>query len=167
MPVNAIKTLRQLVGLTQQQLATRADTAQSAIAAYESGRKSPTFRTLQKAARAAGLELHVSFVPPMTREDRRSLAFHRAVAARLAADPVNTLDRAKRHLRLLSRRHAHAAPLLRQWRCWLDLPVAELARRLLDPGEHARDMRQVSPFAGVLSPRERAEVLREFREHAA
>lgn len=163
--MNVIKTLRQLAGLTQQQLAARAETAQSTIAAYESGRKSPTLRTLEKTARAAGLEMHVSFTPPMTREDRRSLAFHRAVAARLATDPEPTLDRARRHLRMLERSQAHAAPLLKQWRCWLSLPVAELAHRMLDPGEHARDMRQVSPFAGVLSARERAAVLRDFREH--
>jgi len=162
-----MKTLRRVAGLTQQQLATRAQTAQSTIAAYESGRKSPTVRTLEKTARAAGLELHVSFVPPMSREDQRSLAFHRAVAARLEADPEGTRERARRHLRLLGRRHPHAAPLFRQWRCWLDLPLAELIRRMLDPGEHAREMRQVSPFAGVLSGGERAAVLREFRERAA
>jgi len=165
--MNVVKALREQAGLTQQQLAARAQTAQSTIAAYESGRKSPTLRTLERTARAAGLELHVSFAPPMSREDRRSLAFHRAVAARLAADPKRTLDRARRHLRLLSRQHNHAAPLLRQWRCWLDLPQQELIFRILDPGEYARDMRQTSPFAGVLSARERATVLRDFREHAA
>lgn len=162
--MNVIKALRRQSGLTQQELAARAGTAQSTIAAYESGAKSPTLRTVEKTARAVGLEMHVTFVPPMTREDQRSLAFHRAIATRLADDPETTLDRARQQLRLLTDNHAHAAPLLKQWHCWLSLPVAALINRMLDPGEHARDMRQVSPFAGALSARERAAVLHEFRE---
>lgn len=165
--MNVIKALRRQTGLTQQELAVRAGTAQPTIAAYESGAKSPTLRTVEKTARAVGLEMHVTFVAPMTREDRRSLAFHRAVADRLAEDPEPALEAARRHLRLLTRNHEHAAPILSRWRCWLDLPVAELINRMLDPGQDARDMRQVSPFAGVLSARERAAVLRSFREDAA
>jgi DNA-binding XRE family transcriptional regulator len=52
--VNAINVLRHLAGLTQQELAARAGTAQPTIAAYEASRKSPTLRTLEKLARAAG-----------------------------------------------------------------------------------------------------------------
>ena len=111
--------------------------------------------------------MYVTFLPPMTREDRRSMAFHRAIAARLAEDPEPALERARRHLRLLTRGHEHAAPMLDRWRCWLDLPVAELIHSMLDPAQDAREMRQVSPFAGVLSTEERAAVLRDFREDAA
>jgi hypothetical protein len=57
--------------------------------------------------------------------------------------------------------------MLRRWRCWLGLPVAELISRMLDPGLDARDMRQVSPFAGVLTAQERALVLRNFRRESA
>ena len=42
--MNPIRELREALGLTQQQLSTVAGTSQSAIAAYESGRKSPTWR---------------------------------------------------------------------------------------------------------------------------
>jgi transcriptional regulator with XRE-family HTH domain len=165
--VNAIKAMRTQVGLTQHALAARAGTAQSTIAAYESGRKSPTLRTLEKTARAVGLEMHVTFTPLMTREDRRSLAFHRAIADRLREEPERVLDCARRQLRLLARSHPHAARMLRRWRCWLGLPVAELISRMLDPGLDARDMRQVSPFAGVLTAQERALVLRNFRRESA
>src|SRR5690606_30639256 len=131
------RSLRRKAGLTQQELAARAGTAQSTIAAYESGAKSPTVRTVEKTARAVGLEMHVTFVPPMSREDRRSLAFHRAVAARLAEDPEPVLERARRQLRLLTRGHEHAASMLHRWQCWLRLPVAELINRVLDPGQDA------------------------------
>lgn len=165
--MNLIKALRRHTGLTQRELAARAGTAQSTIAAYETGAKSPSIRTVEKTARAVGLEMHVTFVPVMTREDRRSLAFHRAVAARLLEDPEPVLRRARRQLRLLTKGHEHAAPLLRRWNGWLGLPIADLVERMLDPGQQARDMRQVSPFAGVLSARERTAVLRDFRAELA
>jgi transcriptional regulator with XRE-family HTH domain len=44
-------------GLTQQQLATRAGTSQSAIARWESGSVQPSFERLRELIRACGLEL--------------------------------------------------------------------------------------------------------------
>ena len=44
-------------GLTQQQLATRAGTSQSAIARWESGAVQPSFERLRELIRACGLEL--------------------------------------------------------------------------------------------------------------
>ena len=35
-----------------------------------------------------------------------------------------------------------------------------------DPGERGRDLRQVTPFAGVLDPRRRADVYRSFQAAA-
>ncbi|HVS01238.1 MAG TPA: hypothetical protein VMT16_00565, partial [Thermoanaerobaculia bacterium] len=46
------------------------------------------------------------------------------------------------------------------WQQALSLPLADLLALLVDPGEPARAMRQVSPFAGILDPRERWEILR-------
>lgn len=93
----------------------------------------PPFARSRKRRAPWGLELHVTFVPAMTREDRRSLAFHRAIAARLADDPKPALNRARHQLRLLALHHQHAAPLLRRWRGWMGLPVAELIERILYP----------------------------------
>ena len=53
--MKVIKTLRRQTGLAQQEMAARAGTAQPTIAAYESGAKSPTVRTVEKTARAVGL----------------------------------------------------------------------------------------------------------------
>jgi hypothetical protein len=39
----------------------------------------------------------------------------------------------------------------------------EVGRFLVDPGQRARDLRQSSPFAGALRPRERWEILRRLR----
>ena len=163
MHTNPIRQLRRQTGLTQQQLATAAGTSQSAVAAYESGAKSPTLRTLRSLAASLGMEAVVGFVPRMTREDRRSLAFHRAVAELVEHDARTALGRARRNLARLEAAHPHAAHLLQEWRRWLRLPPARLIENLLDPRPHAREMRQVSPFSGMLTAPERARILRRFR----
>ena len=79
--MNIIRQLRLQARVTQQVLAQRAGTSQSAIAAYEVGKKSPTLRTLEKLASAVNLDVETRFVPRLTRVERRSLAYHQAVAA--------------------------------------------------------------------------------------
>ena len=61
-----IAQARDEAGLTQAQLAQAAGTSQSAIAAYESGAKSPSVRTLNKVVRACGLGIAVELVPAST-----------------------------------------------------------------------------------------------------
>lgn len=150
--------------MTQGELAAVSGTSQPAIAAYESGRKSPTLRTLTRIAGALGYELIVGFVPPLTREDRRSLALHRAIADKLEAEPVRVLDKARANLSLMRDRHEHARVLLDEWRVILDRSVEEIVEVLLDPGIHGRELRHLTPFAGVLSRGERARVYAEFRD---
>lgn len=149
--------------MTQGEFAAAAGTSQPAIAAYESGRKSPTLRTLTRIAGALGFDLTVGFVPRLTREDRRSLALHRAIAGKLEADPVTVLDKAHTNLGVMRERHAHARVLLDEWGMILARSVEEIVEVLLDPGIHARELRHVTPFAGVLTPGERAQVYAEFR----
>ena len=57
-----IKSARAHAGLTQAELASRAATSQPAIAAYETGAKSPSVRTLNKLIRACGLSLQGELV---------------------------------------------------------------------------------------------------------
>ena len=124
--------------------------------------KVPNLRALRRLARALGLEARLQFVPATTREDRRSLALHEAIAQRLIEDPVAVTKRARSMLGLMMERHSGAAPLLTQWKAILRCPVSEIAEVLLDPRPRARELRQVTPFAGILSPAERAEVYRRF-----
>ena len=161
--MNPVRKLRLRAGITQQELAVMARTSQSTIAAYESGSKSPTLRTLAKLADSQDLEMVTSYMPRLTREDRRSLAFHRAIAEILRRRPVPVRRRATRNLKKLTGIHPGAKLLFDRWRAWLALPVEELVSRILDPLPPAREMRQVSPFSGVLSPEDRARILRQFR----
>jgi transcriptional regulator with XRE-family HTH domain len=165
--MHPVRQLRAIAGLTQAQLAGASGTSQPTIAAYESGAKSPTVRTLRALAAGVGLEAVVRFVPPLTREDRRSLAVHEAIAGRLLADPDGTVGRARRLLASLRSQHPGARRLLDEWRAVLERPVDEIVEVLRDPGLHARDLRQVTPFAGVLLPAERTQVYRRFRKEEA
>jgi transcriptional regulator with XRE-family HTH domain len=162
--MNAIRLLRDLSDLTQAGLAEAAGTSQPTIAAYEAGRKSPTLRTLRRLAEVAGLEATVVFHRPMTREERRSLHLHRAIARCLERHPRRVLDRARDTLSLMRGRHPEAEQLFREWELLLDRPVPELVPALTDPSPWARELRQVTPFAGVLTAEERTEVYRSFRE---
>jgi len=158
--MNAVRGLRRAAAVTQAKLAEAAGTSQATIAAYESGRKSPTVRTLSRLARSVGLEAIVSFHPPMTREDRRSLFLHRVMAAKLSDQSQQVLALARVNLDVMS--EIGGRRLLNEWRVILERPVDEIVAVMVDPGVHARDLRQVTPFAGVLSARERAQTYAAF-----
>ena len=160
--MNAVRELRRKAGLTQTELARIAGTSQPTIAAYETGRKSPTLQTLSRIARTVGLEAMVSFVPVMTREDRRSLVLHRAIMDRLIKEPQEVLEHARRNLLFMKERNPHAHSLFNEWRSILSWPIDEIIAAVLEPGFHGRDLRKVTPFAGVLSAAERSRVYRDF-----
>ena len=85
--MSEIRRLRKTVGVTQAALADAAGTSQPTIAAYETGRKSPTLGTVKRLAESVGLAMSVNFHPPLTREDRRSHlapSVDRATAGRAA-----------------------------------------------------------------------------------
>jgi transcriptional regulator with XRE-family HTH domain len=69
-------------GLTIRQLACRAGTSHSAVAAYESGAKAPNTSTLDRLVRACGFELESRLRPLSPFEDR----------ARRGRDLVEVLD---------------------------------------------------------------------------
>lgn len=161
--MNLIRLLRSQAGVTQQALATLAKTSQSTIAAYESGVKSPTLETLQRLAFSLGLELVAIYTPRLTREDQRSLSYHRVLARKLQQNPISVIKRAKQTLRKMRKHQPGAKALFDRWCKWLNLSSEELISKILDPGMMARDMRQVTPFAGLLKPQERVRVLNQFR----
>jgi transcriptional regulator with XRE-family HTH domain len=152
-------------GLSQRELAARAGTSGATVAAYEAGTKEPRLSTLRRLMDAAGMRLVTSYLPnpadqrtpDLTREERRSLALHRAIAARLADDPAAVLAKARRNLAVMRRANddGGAEPWFAEWERRLGGSRADLVEALVSPAQHARDLRQVTPFAGVLSDEER------------
>jgi hypothetical protein len=86
--------------------------------------------------------------------ERRSLAFHRAIAAKLRAQPelmaiaFDNLDR-------WSKPGNRSQPYLDTWRTPLGRPREELLAMLEEDTPEMTELRQSSPFAGILEPKER------------
>ena len=97
--------------------------------------------------------------------DRRSLALHEAVAAKLEAEP-QLLDVARANLqRWLSTNPASA--LREWWRLLETTSLPELLVLLRSTGEQAARLRQSSPFAGLLTPHERQTILNDYESRRA
>ena len=60
---SALVAARSRAGLTQEELAEKMDTSQSAIARMESGRTIPSGSTLKRFAKATGTRLRITFEP--------------------------------------------------------------------------------------------------------
>jgi hypothetical protein len=95
--------------------------------------------------------------------EERSLAFHRRVAEKLASDPA-ILARARARVDEWLQAGSVASVYATEWARLLAASPSVLSALLEDPSEHARALRQVTPFAGALSPRERWRIWREVAE---
>jgi transcriptional regulator with XRE-family HTH domain len=162
-----VRTLRSESRLSQRELAARAETSGPTVAAYESGNKEPRLSTLERLAETAGLRLEIRLVPAdrgarrRARREARSRALAAAVATlvdqdfetarELALDNVTRMESVTGSNR--SRRY------LAEWRRLLDDGPGAVRRALLDRSEHGHDMRQMTPFAGLMTDRERDLVL--------
>ena len=97
------------------------------------------------------------------RNDRRSVLLHRAIAQKLLTSPKMVLAKARGHITVMAQnpRTRRYADL---WFRLLDLPIPALAERLTEFSEEMAALRQCTPFAGVLTPQERWQIYRKFRE---
>lgn len=94
------------------------------------------------------------------RAERRSLAYHRALAQRLDRPMIDDAL----HLLWQWRDQGKVDPrYAEQWEDVLDKPLAEVRRILSEESASARDLRQNSPFAGMLSEPERRKILAAVR----
>lgn len=103
-----------------------------------------------------------------SRDQRRSMWLNMAVAGKLVRHPEPTLARARENLTALRAQHprGQAARWLAEWNQLLDGPTERVLEVLTSTTQYARELRQNSPFAGVLTPQEREEVLTAFTEHS-
>jgi hypothetical protein len=101
-------------------------------------------------------------------QDQVSLELARRVAAELQKHP-EWVELARANLDRWSRQNHDATALLRcyaEWRQLLSRPLEEIAAILSSDTCEAQRLRQNSPFAGVLSPREVWEIKSFVRRHA-
>ena len=102
--------------------------------------------------------------------DEFALAYHRAVADRLRAEPEAVLEHARRNLDRWEEGGAFGLgdlASLEEWRRILDEEdVNRLIEVITDTSDEGQRLRSSSPFVGVLSPEERLEILAACEQRA-
>ena len=161
--VNPIRYIRAVAGLSQRELADSAKTSQPTLAAYETGAKSPTWRTVERIASSVGLACYPSVEVLMTRDQTRSLTLHAAIAQQLQKHGVEAIEIARGNVSRMRTLNPHASRLLNEWEWILEQTIDQIIAKMLDPSAHGRDLRQVTPFAGLLTPAQRANVYSSFQ----
>ena len=128
------------------------------------------FRTIGTHRRIARLDLERFAGGPSQRMPRgnlrqrfRSLWLHRAIAGRLAADPDGVLEVARANLERARALHPRSGPWIDAWAAIIDDPE-QVMERLTAPDPGSDEMRQNTPFAGVLDEEERARILAAFSD---
>ena len=102
--------------------------------------------------------------------DEFMLAYHRAVADRLRAEPKAVLENAHRNLDCWTEGDTFGVgeqASLKEWRRILDeADVERLVVIVTDASDEGQCLRSSSPFVGVLSPEERLEILAACEQRA-
>jgi len=100
---------------------------------------------------------------PLTDDQLRSLWLHRAAAGLIARDPVGTLAQARAKTEQLLAGEPDGARWLRQWLDLIDRGPEAVMRAMTSIDPLARELRQNSPFVGLLPDDERRAILEAFR----
>ena len=159
--MSLLRQLRTSHRLTQAALADLMSVTQPAIAAYESGRRSPNLDAVEDLGLRLGRRLIVvpaEVVPSHDRSERFSRLLHQRVAEHLLMDPEGV----RGHGLVWLERHADSAPGFydNEWKRLLQPENGvELFVTLCVPDSETTGLLSSSPFAGLLSDNERIELL--------
>ena len=96
--------------------------------------------------------------------EERSLAYHKAIAGRLQGEP-EILEKARQRVRTWLAPGELAPFYARKWAEVLAGDPLSIAAFLAERSELADELRQSTPFAGALKPRERWRIWRETRDY--
>jgi hypothetical protein len=122
------------------------------------GSQRPVGHVLRQRRRRSD-EIDITRLLPKARGHRgaelQALAYHRVIAERLDDALVHE---ARRRLRRWLRDERIDPRWADEWERILALPLADIARRIAADTRKARELRQSSPFAGMLTPQERRRV---------
>ena len=99
----------------------------------------------------------------LTREDKLSLAFHLKAAEKLRLTPDPVIAKARANAERFAILHPHLSSHFTRWEDWLSLPLDDLCALMTSETEDSVWMRHITVFAGVLSPDERNEIIRQRR----
>ena len=119
----------------------------------------------QRSAETVDLDRLLPRARPRTHRtpELHGLAYHRLVAERLNAPIVDDAKRRLGRWRENGRIHPHWAE---EWERILKMPVPRIAKAISADSKRARELRQTSPFAGLLTQQERRRLARAVEERA-
>jgi excisionase family DNA binding protein len=98
----------------------------------------------------------------LRREELRSLWLHRAVAGKVVADPDRAIATARRNISRFREIQPRARTWLDAWDRILDAGPERVLETLTSSARDAIDLRQNTPFAGLLNEQERLAILSSF-----
>lgn len=123
-------------------------------------------QNVERIADSVGLGRYPMVDRPLTRSQARSIALHTEISHELRKLGSEGINIARRNISRMREQNPHAYPLLDEWERILEGTIDQIVARMLDPSEHGRDLRQVTPFAGILSPAQRTAVYKSFKSEA-
>jgi hypothetical protein len=104
------------------------------------------------------------------RIDERSIALHKAVADRIQADPrllKIAIKNLKNYLRKYKSDNQNPPDCIIEWDAIFEKKsLDEILKFLVSDDEKAKQLRQSSPFAGILTPQERWQIYEAYRPGA-
>jgi excisionase family DNA binding protein len=100
----------------------------------------------------------------LRREELRSLWLHRAVAGKVVQDPDRAIATARKNLSMMAAADPRTSAYVHAWERVLEGGPETLLRTLTSTATEAIDLRQNTPFAGLLTDGERRAVLRSFAD---
>jgi excisionase family DNA binding protein len=104
----------------------------------------------------------------LTREEEKSLRLHQALLTSMLAEPDAVISKARDNLNRWTGMHrpdGMTARYLEEWKRVLNGGLDAIVDVVISPTQEARELRQNSPFAGVLPDETRRQVLRAFKDH--
>jgi predicted transcriptional regulator len=103
------------------------------------------------------------------REERVSYEMHRAVAEKIIENPQPVLSTARANLQkmLARRRDEYSAGWVHEWETLVSGDIDTLVEVMLRPDVRSIDLRQMSPFAGVLTQEERLVAIHKAQKTAS
>jgi len=94
------------------------------------------------------------------RLEERSIALHREIAKRVRANP-ELIVMVRKNLEQWIEKSGEI-PVWNEWNKILGKSMDEIIGLMVSPGEKARQLRQSSPFCGILTPKERWKIYESF-----
>lgn len=147
------------------------------LSRLEAGETQPSVATLQRVFDGLGAELHLELrtstetgasAGESRREKHRSVWLNRMVVGELTRDPDRAVATARDNIARWRQVHADRSSVLEalnRWSAILDEGVEAIVAALTGFSEDAEDLRQNSPFAGVLTTEQRDQALASFRAY--